>query len=89
MANKDEILKKKAQYRETHKEAMKAKDKRYYEEHKQDKYDCPCGSSLRCDNKWQHERTKKHIDFINKAVEPPEPPSPRNNCYHAYIYKKR
>jgi len=34
------------------------------EKHKE-KYDCPCGTTLRIADKSQHEKTKKHYNFVN------------------------
>ena len=59
------------------KEYHKAYDKQYYENNKERikeyhkaynkvKYTCECGSILTVHNKVRHERSKKHIEYINK-----------------------
>jgi DNA-directed RNA polymerase subunit H (RpoH/RPB5) len=53
-------------------EIIKKYGKKHYELHKdelnekhKEKYDCPCGSTLRIADKSQHELTKKHYNFVN------------------------
>jgi len=58
---------------EEHKEELSEYHKEWWEEHKeeinekrkQEKYTCECGSTLRKDGKHHHEKTKKHINYMN------------------------
>lgn len=50
--------------REYHREWAK-KHKEEISEKGKVKYTCECGSTIRIDNKARHERTQKHIDYIN------------------------
>jgi len=71
-----ETLKK---YYEDNKEKIKETSKQYYEDNKEKikiqihksnniKYACICGSTIKKGNKARHERTQKHIDFINNQT---------------------
>jgi len=55
--NKEDLLEQKKQYYQDHKEAIQEKRK--------EKITCICGSVCRIDCKTQHERSKKHKDFLN------------------------
>jgi hypothetical protein len=70
---KEEIKKYSKEYYETNKEYLSEKRKEYYETHKEkineekkETITCECGSVFRKDAIRAHERTKKHLDFINK-----------------------
>jgi hypothetical protein len=78
--NKDKLNEKNKEYyeahrdeiKEYHKEYMKGYNKEYYEENKdkikekkKEKYTCECGSTLTVGGKATHEKTKKHLNFIN------------------------
>jgi len=61
------------EYREDYKEKITEKQKEYQEIHKKElaekakeKINCPCGSVLSRAGKVQHEKTKKHIQYINQ-----------------------
>ena len=54
---KESILQQYKEYREKHKEEIRERRKQLYT--------CICGSISTFDHKARHERTKKHIDFIN------------------------
>jgi len=56
--NKQEITKNKKEYYETHKEKIN--------ENKKETITCECGSVVRKADKARHEKSKKHLDFINK-----------------------
>ena len=65
-AHKNEIKYKTKQYREAHKENIK----QYYETNKEklnEKIVCNCGGKYIFQNKARHNKTKKHIDFVNSA----------------------
>lgn len=69
---REEISKKKKEYREAHKEEISEYNKKWREAHKEEiiekrkqKYTCECGSTLLIVSKTIHEKTKKHIDYIN------------------------
>jgi hypothetical protein len=56
------------EFREDYKEIKKEYDKKYREKNKKkrkEKYLCECGSEINNRGKIEHERTKKHISFIN------------------------
>ena len=55
--HKDEILKKKKKHREAHKDEIR--------ERRKETYTCECDSILRKNDKSRHEKTKKHIKYIN------------------------
>jgi hypothetical protein len=55
--NKDEILEKCKEYRETHKNEISEKRKKDFK--------CDCGSIYRKYDKAQHEKSQKHIKYIN------------------------
>ncbi len=71
--HKEEISEYMKEYREAHKEEISEYMKEYREAHKdeilekrkQEKYTCECGSTLRIVGKARHERSQKHIDYIN------------------------
>ena len=72
--NKDTISEKYKVYREENKDIIAEKFKKRYEENKDTisekkkvKYTCECGSTLRKSDIRQHERTKKHQDFISQS----------------------
>ena len=55
--NKAKVLKMKQEYREDNEEEIK--------ERRKQKYRCNCGSLIRNENKKLHEKSIKHINFIN------------------------
>jgi len=62
--NKEKINEKAKEYRENNKEKIK----KYYELNKEklkEKMTCNCGSIIRKSDKSKHEKTLKHINFIN------------------------
>ena len=70
--NKDKLLKYGKEYHEVNKERINEHYKEYYQNNKEQileqqkiKYTCPCGSCIRKSDKSKHERTNKHITFIN------------------------
>ena len=71
--NNKEILNiKHAEYYEDNKDAIKLKKAEYYEGNKEiiknkqaKKYDCECGSTLRIGDKAQHEKSKKHKNWLS------------------------
>jgi len=74
-ANKEAINKKGKAYRQANIEAIKERKKAYCETNKEKmnmKYTCECGSTYRKDNrtssKARHERSQKHIKFINNII---------------------
>ena len=54
--NKDKVLQSKKEYREKNKDKIS--------ERKSTKYTCICGSSLTIDHKVRHEKSKKHILYV-------------------------
>ena len=46
----------------------KKKHKEEINEKRKEKYTCECGSKIRKEDKIQHERSKKHINFIEGIV---------------------
>lgn len=58
--NKDEISEKSKEYREVHKNEIKEKRK--------ETYTCECDSNIRKDDKARHERSQKHIKYINSLI---------------------
>jgi hypothetical protein len=59
-------------WRKDNTEYMKEWSKKYYEKNKdkilekmKKKYTCECGTTLRKDGKLDHEKSKRHINFIN------------------------
>ena len=70
--NKECPGREKKEYHETHKEQKKEYNKEYYEENrekileqKKEKITCECGSTFTKCTKLRHERSIKHLDFIN------------------------
>ena len=70
--NKQIIAEKQKKYNEEHKETIVEYKKQYRENNKQiiaekakEKYTCECGSTIRKNDKSQHEKTKKHQSFVN------------------------
>jgi hypothetical protein len=70
--NKDEILARNKKYREEHKDEISARKKKIYQKNKEkisekskEKYTCVCGSNIRKSEKSCHEKSKKHIKYIN------------------------
>ena len=72
LKNKEEIKEEIKQYKEDNKEKILRKKKEYYEENKPEilqkmaiKINCVCGSFSCKGNLSRHEKSKKHIEFIN------------------------
>ena len=70
--NKEHYTQMRKQYSESNKDYIKQKSKDYYEndkkninEKRKEQVDCVCGVSVRKSDIRRHERTKKHIEFIN------------------------
>ena len=70
--HKEIIAKKDKIYYEQHKEQILEKVKIYQQKHKEqiaekakEKFECPCKSICRLSNKSQHERTKKHQNYLS------------------------
>ena len=66
--NKNIAGRTKLEYYKENKEQMIEKQKQWYENNKEklnQKYTCECGSTIRKNDKSQHEKTKKHQTFIN------------------------
>ena len=59
--NKEELNEKSRKYQQDHKEEIAKK--------KKEKYDCPCGSTLRKSDKAQHEKSIKHQNYLKKQLE--------------------
>jgi len=57
---RDELLEKAKQYIENNREKVLEKKREYGKQ----KFNCECGSCIRIDNKKDHLKTKKHIDYI-------------------------
>jgi len=71
-AHKDEIRVKSKIWKEAHKDEIRVKNKEYREAHKdeirvknKEKYTCECGSIIIINSKSRHEKSQKHINFIN------------------------
>ena len=59
----------KQQYKKDNKDIIKEKDKEYRENNKgkiNEKITCGCGCVIIRNNSKRHERTKKHLDLINR-----------------------
>ena len=57
-------------YREKHREETKDYNKEYREKHKQkmnEKFDCPCGGKYTKASKSIHQKTAKHLKYINTS----------------------
>ena len=72
--NKDEILKYQKKYRDNNKDEIKEYQKIYRENNKEEilkkkgmKITCECGSVFRKNDKSQHNKTKKHIKFVESS----------------------
>ena len=70
--NKETLKEKKGEYYEKNKETIDKKHKAYIENNKEfisekrkEKITCECGSSFRKADKARHNKTKKHIEYIN------------------------
>jgi len=70
--NKEEIKEQVKQYYEDNKEKINEHKKQHYQtnkekisENKKIKFICECGSECRLSDKLRHEKSKKHINFIN------------------------
>jgi hypothetical protein len=70
--NKEKIKERINEYNKKYYQKKKEYMKEYYEcnkeklnEQKKEKMICECGSTIRIDNKPRHNKTKKHINFIN------------------------
>jgi len=79
LKNKERLSEKSKEYREKNKEKLSEKRKEYYEKNKEEisekhkeyasqKYTCICGLTMRRDSKNRHEKTKKHIRFIESQM---------------------
>jgi len=75
--NKNKIKEINKLYNENNKEKIKQKDKEYYEknkdkikeknkERKREKITCECGSITNKSHLRRHEKSKKHLNFINQ-----------------------
>lgn len=64
---KEELSEKKKEYYKTYKTEIDEKRKEYYDTHKEEfakKYTCECGVSLSISGKTFHNKTKKHLAFL-------------------------
>jgi hypothetical protein len=73
--NKETIKVKKQQYREDNKETIKVKNQQYYEDNKDkikermsQQHICECGSTYAHSRKKRHERSKKHIKYMEQNL---------------------
>ena len=62
--NKDYFSDLKHKYYEEHKEEIKAKNKAYRDTNSNITYVCCCGSNIKITNKSKHDKTQKHIKYI-------------------------
>jgi hypothetical protein len=69
--NKDKIKERKKEYYEDNKDKIKEKDKEYYEnnkdkikEKKKERFNCDCGGCYTYNHKAQHEKTKRHQEWL-------------------------
>jgi hypothetical protein len=68
IANKEKLNKRDKIYRDNNIDKMQEKHKRYYDRNKEkllEKYECICGSCICSITKTRHEKSKKHLTFIN------------------------
>jgi len=72
--NKQQLLEQMKQYYETNKQQLLEQQKQRYNDNKAEiaekakqKYTCECGSTIRKDEKARHNKTNKHINFINSS----------------------
>jgi hypothetical protein len=72
--NKELISNKNKEYYEQNKEHYSDKHKEYYEQNKErlsekakQKYICVCGSNIRISDKAAHNKTKKHLLYLNQS----------------------
>jgi hypothetical protein len=70
--NREKFSERQKEYYEKNKEEIVERQKDYYEKNKEkiiekrkEKYTCECGSTLTTGHKVRHERSQKHIDYIN------------------------
>jgi post-segregation antitoxin (ccd killing protein) len=63
--HKEAIAKQKKEWYEANREAITDYKKNYYEENKE-KFNCECGGKFTLQNKGQHEKTKKHQQFLQQ-----------------------
>jgi hypothetical protein len=71
--NKELIKLQNKKYRDKNKEIVKLKKKKYYEKNREkiskrnkEKYTCVCGSTFSIVNKLRHNKSKKHLKFIEQ-----------------------
>lgn len=64
--NREKIKNRKRQHYKKNKEKFKAKSHERYINMKKEKYHCECGSSLYLISKKRHDKSKKHVKFMNK-----------------------
>jgi len=75
------------EYYEANKEKILEKQKEYYEANKEkisEKYTCECGSTLTIGKKSRHEKTKKHLKFLNNSINKDEKESISNGREFAW-----
>jgi hypothetical protein len=72
--NRDKLLEYQKEYREENKELVNKKSKEYRKKNKEilkekarEKINCVCGCSTTKQHKARHEKTQKHINFINST----------------------
>jgi hypothetical protein len=66
--NKEQIQENQKEYNENNKEKIKEYNKEYYGKMKQE-IKCVCGSSIQKKTIKTHEKTKKHINYINNLIQ--------------------
>ena len=73
--NKQILSEKKKEYRQKKLNYVRQQGRLSYEKHKNEilekgkqLYTCVCGSNTRTDNKWRHEKSIKHIEFIQNNL---------------------
>ena len=70
--NKDKISAREKEYRTKNKDKIAARKKQYYIENKdkisareKEKFECECGSTIRCSDKARHMKSKKHREYMD------------------------
>jgi len=86
-----ELKDKKKEYYKKNKEILTVKFKEYYEVNKdklQEKINCECGGKYTFQHKSRHEKSNKHLNFINQTIKIQKLPTDKLTCECGSVYSR-
>ena len=86
-----ELKDKNKEYYKKNKEILTVKFKEYYEVNKdklQEKINCECGGKYTFQHKSRHEKSNKHLNFINQTIKIQKLPTDKLTCECGSVYSR-